>query len=197
MRERWCLLLLPALLHPSAEISLNLGGKISHQPSATLAQMMLGLDEKHPISTRGEAAHYEIQGICLECHCCHPKPLTGFKWDEIECSPTARRCHRGVTSPGSYSILLLGTSSFSPVPLLFTLLKQWIFDFLSNKTEKWVLRASSTLQRPIYTKSQKAKEYFIQFPYDSLTLGSWNLDQLFGTRALSTSKWPREKHQSS
>lgn len=80
---------------------------------------------------------------------------------------------------------------------LFTLLKQWIFDFLSNKTGKSLLRASSTLQKPIYTKTQKAKGYFTQFPHESLTLGGWNLDQLFGTRALSTSKWSRETHQSS
>jgi len=46
MRERWRLLLLPALLQPSAEISLNLVEKKSHQSSTILAQTMLGLDEK-------------------------------------------------------------------------------------------------------------------------------------------------------
>lgn len=94
MRERWCLLLLPTLLHPSAEISLNLGGK-SNKLSTTLAQMMLGLDEKHPISTRGETAHYQVQGICLECHCHHPKLLVGFNRDVIKAFPYDKKMPQG------------------------------------------------------------------------------------------------------
>lgn len=89
-------------------------------------------------------------------------------------------------SPGSHSILLLCTVSCSPVPLLFTLLKQWIFGFLSNKTEKSVLRASSTLEKLLYIKTQKNKGIF--HPISTHVLGSWTLDQLFSTRALSTSK---------
>lgn len=150
MRESRCLLLLPALLYPSAEISRNLGRNI------TSIINHFGTDD---VGAGGKASHFyqkwnttlsntrNLPGVSPPSS----QTTVGFNWDEIQCFPTARRCHRGLMSldsPESHSVLLLSSFSCSPVPLLLTLLKQWIFGFLSNKTGKSVLRASSALQNP-------------------------------------------------
>lgn len=97
----------------------------------------------------------QIQGICLECH--HPNHLLGLTemkssiplWQEDATGVWWVWAVQGPTA--FYCFALSAAAFFSP----FTPLKQWIFDFLSNKTGKSVLRASSTLQNPIYKRTQR------------------------------------------
>lgn len=99
----------------------------------------------------------QIQGICLECH--HPNHLLGLT--EMKSSiPLWQEDATGVwwvwkvQSPTAFYWFAL-SAFVQPCSSLFTPLKQWIFYFLSNKTGKSVLRTSSTLQNPIYKRTQR------------------------------------------
>lgn len=200
MRERWCLLLLSALLPHSAEISLNLGGKITS---------IINHFSTDDVGAGWKASHFyqrwnstlsntrNLPGVPLPSS---QTKLIGSNQGEIEHSPMARRCHRGVmnlNSPGSHSILLLCT--FSCTLYLFSSLFRNNGFLISQATKQenqfWELLPFCKLN--LYKNPKSKRTQFTQFPHMSLTLGSWNLDQLFGTWTLSTSKWPRVKHQSS
>lgn len=166
MREKWCLLLLPALLHSSAEISLNLGGKTSIINHFSTDDVGAGWKASHFYSTLWKTRN--LPGV--------PPPssqtkLRGFNWDEIKHSPMARRCHRGVLSLSSPTAFYCFALS-APALYLFSSLF-WNNGFLiSQATGKSVLRASSALQNQIYTKAQQPKGYFTQFPHVSWAAGS-------------------------
>lgn len=143
--------------------------------------MMLGLDEKHPIST----AHYERQGICLECHHLHPKPNSGGLTEMKSSIPLWQEDATGVcwvsAVPQHFTALHFQLQPYTSSLHSFGTMDFWFLKQQENQFwELLLLCKTKFIQKP--NKQRDISPNFHTCP--------GQLDLV--SAVLRTSKWPRD-----